>query len=107
MMMAARLGAGPPWLVLTNASSLRKLGEKDLELRHLDAVYALVRDPTVKSQIEVRIAQLRDQAYAEAFRKANEEFEQRRLREFPYLPPTLYLLVADPIELSAGLEDAG
>ncbi len=107
MMTAARLGAGPPWLVLTNASSLRKLGEKDLELRHLEEVYALVRDPTVKSQIEVRISQLRDQAYAEAFRKANEEFEQRRLREFPYLPPTLYLLVADPIELSAGLEDAG
>jgi hypothetical protein len=107
MMAAARLGAGPPWLVLTNATSLRKLGEKDRELRHLEEVYALVRDPVVKSQIEIRIAQLRDQAYAEAFRRANEEFEQRRLEEFPYLPSTLYFFVADPIEFAAGLDDAG
>lgn len=107
MMAAARLGAGPPWLVLTNATSLRKLGEKDRELRHLEEVYALVRDPVVKSQIEIRIAQIRDQAYAEAFRKANEEFEQRRLEEFPYLPSTLYFFVADPIELAAALDDAG
>jgi len=47
----------------------------------------------------------RYQEAAEAFRKANEEFEQRRLEEFPYLPPALYLFVADPVELSAGLDD--
>lgn len=107
MIAAARLGAGPPWLVLTNASSLRKLGEKDRELRHLEEVYTLIRDPDVKSQVEIRIAQLRDQAYAEAFRKANEEFEQRRLNEFPYLPPTLYLFVADPVQAAGGLDDTG
>ncbi|MBW2225482.1 MAG: hypothetical protein JRF54_15040 [Deltaproteobacteria bacterium] len=36
MMAAARLGAGPAWLVITNATSLRKLGERDRELHHLD-----------------------------------------------------------------------
>jgi len=107
MMSAARLGAGPPWLVLTNASSLRKLGEKDRELRHLEEVYALIRDPTVKAQVEARLSQLRDQAYAEAFRRANEEFEQRRVQEFPYLPPTLYFFVADPVGYSIGVDDAG
>ncbi len=106
MMAAAQLGAGPPWLVLTNASSLRKLGEKDRELRHLEEMYAVIRDPKVKSQIELRLAQLRDEAYAEAFRSVNEEFEQRRLEEFPYLPSTLYFFVADPIETTVGLEDA-
>ncbi len=39
MMNAARLGAGPDWLVITNASALRELGEKDRELRHLEAKY--------------------------------------------------------------------
>ena len=106
MMAAARLGAGPEWLVITNASSLRKLGERDRELRHLEEMYAIIRDPTVRAQIEKRLSQLRDQAYAEAFRNANEEFEQRRREEFPYLPSTLYFFVADPIETTAGLEDA-
>ena len=105
MMAAARLGEGPAWLVLTNASSLRKLGETDRELRHLEEMYAVVRDPKVKAQIELRLSQLRDQAYAEAFRSANEEFELRRLEAFPYMPSTLYFFVADPIETTVGLED--
>jgi hypothetical protein len=106
MIAAARLGAGPPWLVLTNASVLRKLGKKDRELRHLEEMYAMVRNPDVKAQIEIRLSQLRDEAYAEAFRSANEEFEQRRLDEFPYIPSGLYFFVADPIETTAGLRDA-
>ena len=105
MMNAARLGAGPEWLVITNATALRKLGEKDLELRHLEEMYALVRDPGVKAEIETRLSQLRDEAYAEAFRRANEEFERRRQEEFPYMPSALYFFVADPIDASIGLGD--
>mgnify|MGYP001819202650 FL=1 len=106
MMAAARLGAGPDWLVITNATALRKLGEKELELRHLEEMYAMVRDPKVRSEIEIRLSQLRDEAYAEAFRSANEEFEERRLEEFPYMPASLYFFVADPVETVLGLEDA-
>jgi tetratricopeptide (TPR) repeat protein len=106
MMAAARLGAGPDWLVITNATALRKLGEKERELRHLEEMYTLVRNPGVKAEIEARLSQLRDEAYAEAFRRANEEFEQRRKEEFPYIPPTLYFFVSDPIQSAIGLEDA-
>jgi hypothetical protein len=60
----------------------------------------------VKAQIEIRLSQLRDQAYSEAFRSVNEEFELRRLEDFPYMPSTLYFFVADPIEATVGLEDA-
>jgi hypothetical protein len=106
MMAAARLGAGPPWLVITNATTLRKLGEQERELRHLEEMYALVSDPNVKAEIETRLTQLRDETYAEAFRRANEEFEQRRREEFPYMPPTLYFFVADPIQSAPAFEDA-
>lgn len=106
MMAAARLGAAPDWLVITNATVLRKLGEKERELHHLEEMYAIVQDSKVKKQIEIRLSQLRDEAYAEAFRRANEEFEQRRAEEFPYMPPELYFFVADPIESAIGLEDA-
>jgi len=105
MMAAARLGGGPDWLVLTNATSLRKLGQTDRELRHLEEMYAVVGDPNVKAQIEIRLSHLRDEAYAEAFRSANAEFELRREAEFPYMPSGLYFFVADPIKTSIGLED--
>ena len=105
MMAAARLGAGPSWLVLTNATVLKRLGERDRELRHLEEMYALVRDPKVKVRIEIRLSLLRDRAYAEAFRSVHEEFEERRMRDFPYMPSTLYFLVADPIETTLGLDD--
>jgi hypothetical protein len=107
MMTAARLGAGPDWLVITNATALRKLGEGDRELHHLEEMYAVVRDPKVKSQIEIRLSQLRDRAYSEAFRSANQEFELRRLNDFPYMPSALYFFVAEPIETTVGLADAG
>ena len=68
-------------------------------------MYALVRDPGVKAEIETRLSQLRDEAYAEAFRRANEEFERRRQEEFPYMPSALYFFVADPIDASIGLGD--
>ncbi|MBW2586553.1 MAG: hypothetical protein JRD92_06360, partial [Deltaproteobacteria bacterium] len=57
------------------------------------------------AQIKIRLSQLRDEAYAEAFRSANEEFEQRRVEEFPYMPSALYFLVGEPIESTVGLED--
>ncbi|MFW2388465.1 MAG: hypothetical protein ACN4G0_09015 [Polyangiales bacterium] len=107
MMAAARLGGGPAWLVLTNATSLRKLGETDRELRHLEEMYAVVSDTKVKKLIQLRLSQLRDQAYAEAFRAANEEFERRRQEDFPYLPSTLYFFVADPIETTAAFDERG
>lgn len=102
MMAAARLGAGPEWLVLTNASLLNKLGQSEREQRHLEEMYAIVRDPEVKAQIERRLSLLRDEAYAAAFRNANREFEERREAEFPYMPSSLYFFVAEPIEASAG-----
>ena len=98
MMAAARLGAGPEWLVLTNATSLGKLGQSEREQRHLEEMYSIVRDPAVKKQIEIRLSMLRDQAYAEAFKSANSEFEERRQREFPYMPASLYFFVSEPIQ---------
>jgi hypothetical protein len=90
---------------MTNATSLRKLGQTDRELRHLEEMYAIIRDPKVKAQIEMRLSQLRNETYAEAFRSTNEEFERRREEEFPYMPSTLYFFVADPIDITIGLED--
>lgn len=107
MMAAARLGEGPEWLVLTNATLLHKLGQSEREQRHLEEMYSIVRDPEVKAQIEHRLSKLRDQAYAEAFRNANAEFEERRQQEFPYMPSSLYFFVAEPIQAATDAPSEG
>ena len=85
--------AGPPWLVLQTASQLQQLGRAEQAIRHLEDVYATTSDPEMRVQIERRLAALRSQAYAQALRRANEELEAARQRDFPYLDTTLYMVV--------------
>jgi hypothetical protein len=91
--VAAMRGAGPRWLALTTAAELGKLGQTEQEITHLEQVYGQVSDPTVKTQIEMRLARLRSSAYAEALRRTFSELEAARARDFPYLDRELYLLV--------------
>ncbi|HEY2734069.1 MAG TPA: hypothetical protein VGI70_08790, partial [Polyangiales bacterium] len=90
---AVERNAGPPWLVLQTASQLRTLGRSEQAIKHLEDVYATASDESVKRQIEAQLMRLRSAAYAEAFRRTNEEIEANRQRDFPYLDSTLYLLV--------------
>jgi hypothetical protein len=98
MITAVRLGAAPDWLVLNNADLLAELGKADRELQHLQEMYPLIKDPKVKEQIELRIANLQSESHAEAFSQANAEFERKWQQELPYIPPSLYFFVADPPE---------
>lgn len=98
MMMAARTGHGPPWLALTNATQLERLGRTEQAARHVEEMYAVVQDPELRQQLQWRIAALRSEAHAEAMRRTVEELEARRQAEYPYLSPTLYLLVGPRLD---------
>jgi tetratricopeptide (TPR) repeat protein len=105
--------AGPPWLVLQTASQLQALGRGEQAIRHLEDVYATTSDPSIKRQIERQLTRLRSATYAEALRRTNEELDAARVKDFPYLDPTLYLLVGTrpPLGTEAwllgGLDPAG
>lgn len=90
---AARLGAGPSWLALSNATQLRRLGQVEQAVRHLEEIYATVHDPQTRQSIRDQIARYRDEAYAEAFYHAHHEFEAQRKSNYPYLNPALFMLV--------------
>ncbi len=86
-------GAGPPWLVLTNASQLEKLGQTEQAIHHLEEAYHSTFDPQVRRRIEIRLRQLRSAAHAEALRHAVSNYEQERREHFPYLSGTFYWMV--------------
>ncbi|MCS6798782.1 MAG: hypothetical protein NZ898_09645 [Myxococcota bacterium] len=90
---AVRLGAGPPWAVLSNASVLERLGQAERAARHIEEMASAVRDPEVRRELLDRLAQLRGQSHAEALAAALHEAERRHRREFPYVPFDLWLLL--------------
>jgi len=91
---AARLGGGPPWLALTNVTQLSRLGRTEQAIRHLEEVYATVRDDDTREQLASALARLRSEAYAQAFAATQRELEERWRRDAPYLSPTMYLMVS-------------
>lgn len=101
MVVAARTGAGPPWLAMVNASQLRDAGRLEQAARHLEEMYGTVDDENVRARMRSEIASLRSRAHAEAFAHANQEFERARIENYPYLPPPLFLMVGERIDLDA------
>lgn len=91
--VAARRGAGPAWLVLSTATELGKLGQHEQEIAHLEEVYDQVSDPTVKEQIQLRLARVRNATFAEALQRSYEELDKEQAAAFPYLDRGLFLLV--------------
>lgn len=93
LQVAARLGAGPPWLALSTATELGRLGKREQQIAHLEELYAQTSDPEIKDTIELTLGRLRSAAYAEALSRTYAELEAGRRRDFPYLERDLYLLV--------------
>jgi hypothetical protein len=89
---AARLGGGPPWLALTNVTQLQRLGRTEQAIRHLEEVFATVRDEATREQLALTLARLRSEAHAQAFTAAQADLDARRRRDAPYLSPAMYLL---------------
>jgi len=92
-MTAVRLGDSPEWMTLTNVRMLRDLGENERAVAHLEEMYATVEDAETRRSIELELAQLRGEGHAAALRAAREHLLERHQAEYPWLPPSFYLLV--------------
>lgn len=100
---AARAGAGPPWLAISNASMLNKLGRVNQAIQALEELYPTVTDPDMQRDIEQRLLALRRQTFQEGMQAAMAKLEEERLQAYPYLSPMLFLLVGQPP--SGGVRD--
>lgn len=95
LMMAARLGAAPEWMALTNASMLTHLGQVETAAQHLEEMYAMTRDEGTRARIAQTVGQLRSQLHAEALVEMDRALEEERLREMPYVSPEFFLLLRE------------
>ncbi|MFO0693413.1 MAG: hypothetical protein U0230_07650 [Polyangiales bacterium] len=103
--LAARRGAGPPWLALSNASTLLRLGQRQRAADHLREMYLLVRDEATRAEIAQRIAALESETAREALVQTLRNQEAERRANYSYLPASFYELVGprivDPPPLTA------
>jgi hypothetical protein len=72
LQVAARRGAGPAWLVLSTATELGKLGQRQQEIAHLEEVWDQV-------------------SFVEALKRTYDELDAEQRTRFPYVDRELYL----------------
>lgn len=96
-MEAARRGAGPPWLALSNASALEELGRRTQAIEHLEEMFALVDDDDTRREIASRLTNLREYVRAETLQRHQEEFERSARESYPWLPLDFTALVGPRI----------
>lgn len=99
MVVAARQGAGPPWLALANAAELTRSGDRALARLHLEEMLALTDDPEIRAELASRIQHLDATASVGELQNAGEVFERSRLERSPYLPPGLFFLLGPALDL--------
>lgn len=93
LMRAARLGAAPEWLALSNAATLTRLGRAESAIAHLADLYAITSDDRTRAEIAAAIEQIRGDTYAQGMVEAARHEEEQRLRDLPYVAPDLYFLL--------------
>ncbi|MDB4991029.1 MAG: hypothetical protein JWN04_6207 [Myxococcaceae bacterium] len=93
--VAARRGAGPPWLALNNAVLLNKLGRAEQAIRQLEDLRDTVQDDNIRRDIDWQLHKLKTETYLQAMRVSEESFEQDRLGSYPYLSPDLFWIVGN------------
>jgi hypothetical protein len=107
LMIATRLGAAPPWMTLSNAAMLMRVGANERAVEHLEEMYATIDDPAAQEEIAQRIATIRGETYSAAFIDEAEALEAARIRAFPYAHPHLYFLMGPrpPVDVDSSLRD--
>jgi tetratricopeptide (TPR) repeat protein len=93
LVRAQQLGAAPPYAGLLNASLLQRVGRAEEAAAHLEELYAVTSDESLRAEIEARIETLRSDAFTTAFVEENRRFENEWGRQMPYAPASLYFLI--------------
>jgi tetratricopeptide (TPR) repeat protein len=106
LVRAARMGAGPAWAALSNASQLLRLGQNEQAIRHLEEMYSVTRSADLRYSIARQLANLRDETHAEALEQAYREHEEEWMANYPYMPSTFYQILGPRPEYLGGADDA-
>jgi hypothetical protein len=90
---AALVGGAPPWVPLLAATIMRKEGQEEAALHHLEEVYLSTRDEKTRTEVKNRLLSLHakiDFAKAERERRA---FDDTWMRTIRYAPADFFVVI--------------
>lgn len=93
MRKAVMLGYGPSWLASAVGTEYQKIGKIDMALMSIILAYQNTEDPRIRRALKERLKELKPNLDPEIIVKAIDEFLLRWKAEFPYISPTLYMLL--------------
>lgn len=90
---AALVGGAPSWMPLLAATILRKDGQQEAAIHHLEQVYYATSDDKTRQEVRNRLLSLKaDVDFARADQE-RADFEARWHKELPYAPSGLFVLL--------------
>jgi hypothetical protein len=90
---AAIVGGAPPWVPLLAATIMRKEGQEEAAVRHLEEVYLTTQDERTREEVKNRLVALKAKLdFAKEERERN-AFLKAWKETLPYVPPDLFVII--------------
>jgi hypothetical protein len=90
---AAIVGGAPPWVPLLAATIMRKEGQEEAAVRHLEEVYLTTQDERTREEVKNRLLALKAKLdFAKEERERN-AFLKSWKENLPYVPPDLFIII--------------
>jgi hypothetical protein len=102
---AAIVGGAPPWVPLLAATILRKEGQEEAAVRHLEEVYLTTQDEKTKEEVKNRLLSLKSKLDLGKAERERTEFLKQWKDNLPYAPPDFFVIVGAPRSPSLSIRD--
>jgi hypothetical protein len=102
---AAIVGGAPPWVPLLAATILRKEGQEEAAVRHLEEVYLTTQDDKTKEEVRNRLMALKSKLDLGKAERDRAEFLKQWKDNLPYAPPDFFVIVGPRRSPSLSLKD--
>jgi hypothetical protein len=94
---AAIVGGAPPWVPLLAATILRREGQEEAAVRHLEEVFVSTQDEGTRAEVKARLLSLKSKVDFAKEERERAAFEAAWKRTMPYAPADLFVVVgAEP-----------
>ncbi len=90
---AAAVGGGPVWVPLLAATILRKEGQEEAAVRHLEEIYLTTPDERTRTEIRNRLIGLRSTMDLDRADRERQAFDDAWQKTLPYAPAELFVIV--------------
>jgi hypothetical protein len=90
---AAIVGGAPPWVPLLAATILRKEGQEEAAVRHLEEVYLTTEDERTRQEVKNRLLALKAQLDFGKEERERAAFQSLWKQNLPYAPADFFVVV--------------